>query len=57
MGSENLMPTYHEVDGVKYRQTTVLIREDLHKIAKERRWNISGVLNLVLEEKMKKDEK
>ena len=56
MGSENLMPTYHEVDGVKYRQTTVLIREDLHKIAKERKWIISAVLNLALEEKMKKDE-
>jgi hypothetical protein len=57
MGSEKLMPTYHEVDGVKFRQTSVLIREDLHKIAKESKWNISAILNLALEEKMKSEEK
>ena len=45
------MPTFHEVDGIRYRQTTVLIREDLHVIAKERKWNMSAVLNRALEEK------
>jgi len=45
------MPTFHEVDGIRYRQTTVLIREDLHTIAKDQKWNISAVLNRALEEK------
>lgn len=45
------MPTYHEIDGVKYRQTTVLIREDLHAMAKEQKWNVSDLLNKALDEK------
>lgn len=45
------MPTYHEVDGIKYRQTTVLVREDLHAWAKAGKINISAALNKALEEK------
>jgi post-segregation antitoxin (ccd killing protein) len=45
------MPTYHEIDGVKYRQTTVLIREDLHALAKSEKWNVSALLNKALENK------
>jgi post-segregation antitoxin (ccd killing protein) len=45
------MPTYHEVGGIKYRQTTVLVREDLHAWAKREKVNVSACLNKALEEK------
>lgn len=45
------MPTFHEVDGVRYRQTTVLIREDLHAWVKEAKVNVSACLNRALDEK------
>lgn len=48
------MPTFHEVDGVKFRQTTVLIREDLREKAKDKKINLSALINKALEDKLGK---
>ena len=40
-----------ERDGIRYRRTSVEVREDLHDYAKERGINMAGLLNKALEEK------
>lgn len=46
-----------ERDGVRYRRTSVEVREDLHQIAKVKGWNMAAVLNHALGEKAKKEGK
>lgn len=43
-----------ERDGIRYRRTTVEVREDLHQEARERGWNMAAMLNKALEEKVRK---
>ena len=40
-----------ERDGIRYRRTSVEVREDLHEWAKERGVNMAAMLNRALEEK------
>lgn len=40
-----------ERDGVRYRRTSIEIREDLHTMAREKGWNMAALLNKALEEK------
>lgn len=40
-----------ERDGVRYRRTSIEVREDLHDYAKEKGVNMAGLLNKALEEK------
>jgi hypothetical protein len=62
-GMVYLYPTYHAIwyivtviierDGVRYRRTSVEVREDLHILAKEKGWNMAAMLNKALEDKKK----
>jgi len=45
-----------ERDGIRYRKTTVEVREDLLLIARERKWNMAATLNKALEERVRKEE-
>jgi post-segregation antitoxin (ccd killing protein) len=42
-----------ERDGIRYRRTSVEVREDLHDYAREKGINMAGLLNKALEEKRK----
>jgi post-segregation antitoxin (ccd killing protein) len=46
-----------ERDGVRYRRTSIEVREDLHQKAKDNGWNMAAVLNHALDEKVKKEGK
>ena len=46
-----VMAVIIERDGIRYRRTSMEVREDLHKHAKEQKWNISALLNHALEDK------
>ena len=50
-----VMSSFIERDGVRYRRTSVEIREDLHVKAKEQKINITAFLNNALEKKMKEE--
>lgn len=41
-----------ERDGVKYRKTSIEVREDLHRYAKEHGINMTALLNRVLEDRV-----
>lgn len=41
-----------ERDGIRYRRTSVEVREDLHEWAKLNRVNMAALLNRALENKM-----
>jgi hypothetical protein len=47
------MATLVERDGIKYRRTSVEIREDLHTYAKENNVNMTALLNAAIERRMK----
>lgn len=40
-----------ERDGIRYRRTSVEVREDLHIMARENGWNMAAMLNKAIEEK------
>jgi hypothetical protein len=62
-GMVYLYPIYHAIwyivtviierDGVRYRRTSVEVREDLHQKAKDEGWNMAALLNKALEDKVK----
>jgi len=43
-----------ERDGVRYRRTSIEVREDLHTMAKEKGWNMAAMLNKAIEDKARK---
>lgn len=46
-----VMAVIIERDGIRYRKTSVEVREDLHEYAKDKGINMAGLLNKALEEK------
>lgn len=40
-----------ERDGIRYKRTSVEVREDLHLQARENGWNMAALLNKALEDK------
>ena len=56
MSYDMFMPVVIERDGIRYKRTSVEVREDLHQKARENGWNMAALLNKALEEKVKKEE-
>ncbi len=46
-----IMAVIIERDGIRYKRTSIEVREDLHTMAKENGWNMAAMLNKALEDK------